>query len=409
MGRRVLLLLSFAGCVVAGAVAGDQIEARKSELEAVKSSLESLRREISQAETEKDREARELRALEKRIGTISHRIRELDRERQTRARHLQGLEGERRRHQAEADAHAKVLARQVRASHALGRQERLKFLLNQQDPVRIGRMLAYYDYFQRQRLAQMDAVREALRGLADTEANIRSEQARLEALLVDERTARASLERAQSERREVVASLDEDIRQRGEEVSRLRRDEARLKQLVERLGQVQERLAALQEIEAEAAAEEQAGPFGARRGELAWPAPGRIRSGFGSSKGAGLAWDGVVINAPAGHEVTTVHAGRVVFADWLKGYGLLLIVDHGDGYMSLYGYNQSLFKSVGEWVGVGDVIAIVGNSGGQLDPALYFGIRHNGKPVDPARWCRGISGNRTGMRNGAGRRFFDVA
>ena len=405
MSLRLLLLVGLATVVSASAGAEDQLDARQAELDAVKSRMESLRHELSEAESEKDIQARALRELEEQIGVLSHRIHDLDRERGIRARHLQRLEQEQRRRQAEAAAHVEVLARQVRASFALGRQQKLKFMLNQQDPVRIGRMLAYYEYLQRQRVAQIDAVREALRRLAETEQHIVAEQARLDELLVDERAAQVNLARAQAERLRVVAGLDADIRQRGEEVSRLQEDEGRLKQLVERLKQVQERLAMLRDIEAEA----QAGPFTTRRGALEWPAPGRIRSAFGSAKAAGLSWDGVVISAPAGHEVTAVHGGRVVFADWLKGYGLLLIVDHGDGYMSLYGYNQSLFKAVGEWVEVGEAIAIVGNSGGRTDPALYFGIRHNGKPVDPARWCRRISGNLIGTRMRAEWRFCDVA
>lgn len=407
MARGVLLLVGLAATVVASAAAENELDTRQAELDAVKSRIESLRHELSTVQSEKDAEARALRGLEERIGAISRRIHDLARERGIRDRHVQRLEQERQRRQAEVDRHTEVLARQIRASYALGRQERLKFLLNQQDPARLGRMLAYYEYLQRQRVARIEGVRDALRHLAETERDIVAERSRLDELLLDERAAQANLERAQAERQQVVAGLDADIRQRGGEVSRLQEDEGRLRQLVERLKQVQERLAMLRDIEAEA--EVQAGPFTARRGALQWPSPGRIRSRFGSAKGGGLSWDGVVISAPAGHEVTAVHGGRVVFADWLRGYGLLLIVDHGDGYMSLYGYNQSLFKAVGEWVEAGEVIAIVGNSGGRADPALYFGIRHNGKPVDPARWCRRISGNRIGARIGAEWRFRNVA
>jgi septal ring factor EnvC (AmiA/AmiB activator) len=140
-------------------------------------------------------------------------------------------------------------------------------------------------------------------------------------------------------------------------------------------------------------------PFASRKGELAWPAKGRIGARFGSARGVGrLYWDGVLIEAPEGGEVRSVHYGRVAFADWLRGFGLLLIIDHGDGYMTLYGYNQSLFKETGEWVEAGEVIAQVGRSGGRSTSGVYFGIRHNGEPIDPKKWCKKINGRRiTGL------------
>jgi septal ring factor EnvC (AmiA/AmiB activator) len=138
-------------------------------------------------------------------------------------------------------------------------------------------------------------------------------------------------------------------------------------------------------------------PFRALKGRMPWPAKGSLAGRFGMEKRGGLLWDGVLISAPEGREVKAVHHGRVAFADWLRGFGLLLIIDHGDGYMSLYGHNQSLFKEAGDWVEQGEPVALVGNSGGRLDTGVYFGIRYQGRPVNPKHWCKKSKGNRVGM------------
>ncbi len=137
-------------------------------------------------------------------------------------------------------------------------------------------------------------------------------------------------------------------------------------------------------------------PFKALRGGLEWPARGRLVSLFGTQRAGNLKWDGVVIAAKEGSEVKAIHHGRVAFSDWLRGFGLLMIIDHGDGYMSLYGHNQSLFKETGDWVEPGETIAVMGNSGGQRNAGVYFGIRYKGKAVNPKKWCKRVTGNRIG-------------
>jgi len=133
------------------------------------------------------------------------------------------------------------------------------------------------------------------------------------------------------------------------------------------------------------------GPFASARGKLPWPVNGRLLARFGETRGddARTKWDGVMISASSGSQVHAVHGGRVVFADWLRGAGLLVILDHGNGYLSLYGHNQSLLKKPGDVVKAGEAISTVGTSGGQDTPALYFAIRQQGRPTDPSQWCRG--------------------
>ena len=185
----------------------------------------------------------------------------------------------------------------------------------------------------------------------------------------------------------MLAGLVSELQTADQELARLQADQAQLRQLLLEIQQ------ALADIPDEAPGAE---PFVQRKGRLPWPSRGRIAAAFASPKLGGMSWDGVMISAQPGEAVQAVHHGRVAFADWLRGFGLLLILDHGDGWMTLYGHNQSLFKEVGDWVEAGEPLALVGNSGGRQASGVYFGIRHQGKAVDPGRWCRKPRSGRVG-------------
>ena len=195
------------------------------------------------------------------------------------------------------------------------------------------------------------------------------------------------MQRSQGQRRDVVARLTQELNDQSRQLDRLQSDERDLQTLITGLEE------ALADIPAE---HPQQLAFVGLRGRLPWPASGRIVNRFGSPKLGALVWDGVMISAPEGREVRAVHHGRVAFADWLRGFGLMLIVDHGDGYMTLYGHNQSLFKEAGDWVEVGEPVALVGSSGGREQAGVYFGIRYQGRAVDPAKWCRRPTGSKVG-------------
>ena len=188
------------------------------------------------------------------------------------------------------------------------------------------------------------------------------------------------MEASRKERKKVVRSLKAEIKSKGQQLDGLLADEQELKSLLQALTE------ALSDIPAAPGDHK---PFAKLKGKLKWPTSGRRLKAYGESRRIGsLRWQGVVIAGKEGQEVKAVSHGRVAYADWLRGYGLLLIIDHGDGYMTLYGHNQSLFREVGDWVEKGEVIAAVGNSGGIDNHALYFEIRKDGKPTDPIRWCR---------------------
>jgi septal ring factor EnvC (AmiA/AmiB activator) len=301
--------------------------------------------------------------------------------------HLHELRAKERADSQALVAERDALAAQVRGAYATGRQERIKLLLNQEDPATLSRVLTYYDYLHRARAARMARLQQGLAELARTREQIGLEASRLAALQANRRAEKQSLEQSRDQRRRVVRALARELLSQGREMDQLQRDEQALSELLKGLRD------ALSDIPPEAPGEQ---PFNTRKGKLPWPAKGRLVARYGQAKIGSLRWDGVMISAPEGREVRAVHHGRVAYADWLRGFGLLLIIDHGDGYMTLYGNNQSLYKETGDWVEAGEAIAAVGNSGGRERPGMYFGIRFKGKPVNPRRWCRRIRGSRVG-------------
>jgi len=248
-------------------------------------------------------------------------------------------------------------------------------------------MMVYYDYLNRARAEKMRAIRQRMSDLAETEKDIQREELMLAQLHDEQQRELAALNRNQVERQAVVAQLTRELQDQGQQLDRLQTDERELKTLIRGIEE------ALADIPAEHPQQQR---FARLRGQLPWPAAGRITYTFGAPKLGSLRWDGVMISAPEGREVRAVHHGRVAFADWLRGFGLLLIVDHGDGYMTLYGHNQSLFKEAGDWVDVNEPVALVGSSGGREQSGVYFGIRHQGRPVNPAKWCRRPNGRTVG-------------
>lgn len=384
-----LFLTAWLLCLSAVAVAEEAIEDRQTELEGVRGRIQDLREEIKGVTSRRLAEEEALRVLETEIGSISLRMRRIEAERAESAGRLEQLKTERTEADRDLEGQRARLASTFRASYAMGRQQELKLLLSQDDPARFNRVLTYYGYLQRRRMQRIGEIRDTLQRIDRSKDRIREEEAHFNTLLASLDQAQSRLLGAEADRRRLLTELDADIKQRGTEVSRLEEDEARLKALIERLKQQQARQQARALASPPPPAADAVAAFGQRKGQLQWPASGALRTAFGAPKSGGLAWDGALIGAAAGDVVRAVHRGRVVFADWLKGYGLLMIIDHGDGYMSLYGYNQSLLKADGDWVEAGEEVAIVGTSGGRTEPALYFGIRHGGRPVDPARWCRG--------------------
>ncbi|MCF6353802.1 MAG: peptidoglycan DD-metalloendopeptidase family protein [Candidatus Polarisedimenticolaceae bacterium] len=379
--RSLLLLL---GITVPALIAAP-LDTKKEELQQVQGRISDLQTALKSARNQQSELNKKLQAVEQKIGDQARRLRVLGDSLNRQKQQLQQLQQRRSAQEQELDAHRSLLSQQIRTAYAMGRQERIKIMLNQQDPATISRVMAYYDYFNRARAEQLQLIEELISGLQETEADLISETRRLEDLQTKELQQQTELKQTQLARYEVIKALSAEISSKGQELGGLKKSETQLKSLMQRLQQE------LSTLPTEAT---QSKPFRALKGRLPWPSKGRLAARFGMAKGGGLRWDGVLIAGEEGQEVQAVHQGRIAFADWLRGFGLLLIIDHGSGYMSLYGHNQSLFKEVGDWVQPGEVIALVGNSGGRLEMGVYFSIRKKGRPVNPKKWCKKIKGNR---------------
>ena len=361
------------------------LQASPEQHQALRRAIDELQQRQQQTRSQKDSVSIELEALEKRIGELALRLRSIEKERKQLEQRQAALVEEKAAQQQKLDQVRQDLATLVRGAYLAGREERLKLFLNQGDPALLNRILGYHDYLTRARSEKLRQLQRGLDELARLSSELQQQRLKLEALAVEYGEERRQLETRERERKQVLAQLERQLRDEGERLRRMREDERRLARIVE------EAQASLRNLELPEQHE-----FGERKGKLIWPLSGRLAVAFGTEKIGNLRWDGVIIRAPEGREVKAVHAGRVAYADWLRGYGLLTIIDHGDGYMTLYGHNQSLFKETGDWVGEGEVIGVAGRSGGLHRPGIYFGIRHNGKAVDPVRWCRRKRGRKRG-------------
>ncbi len=345
-------------------------------LSAVRKDIKALQERIARETTRRDEGTRALRAAEVEIATATRELAEVRSRLRAQEAARRDLTKESEQASRRLAAEQSALARQVRATYMTGREELFKLLLSQESPAVLGRMLVYFDYYNRARSARIDAVAGELAKLAELAGQTTRVEAELAALEAAQAREVAALEKSRDERRAAVAKVDDEIRDGAAAISKLRGEEQRLAEVVRRVSEVMVALP----LETDE-------PFARSKGKLAWPVQGRVAGTFGQVRGAGpVRWNGVLLEAAAGTPVRAVHRGRIAFADWLQGLGLLVIVDHGGGYMSLYGHNEALLKESGDWVEPGEPIAQVGDSGGQARAGLYFEIRLNGEPVDPIPW-----------------------
>jgi len=360
------------------------------ELENLRSKITHLRQMLSEVRGKKDKVEIELRRVEEEISQIGKLQLQVHQDLQVTQKKLADLERQHRDLRQGLAQQRDLLAGQVRASYAMGRQEQLKILLNQGDPSTIQRALVYFDYLNRSRTRQIKEVLQQLEQLQRVEKKISMEKQQLESLQAQRTLQREQMTQKRGERKDLLLALTREIHTKDKQLDRMLQDEKELQRIVDAVGQ------ALNDIPSNRLEQK---PISELKGRLPWPAAGRISAHFGSSRATGrLRWSGVMIDAKTGASVRAISHGRVAFADWLRGYGLIIIIDHGDGFMSLYGHNQSIIKEIGEWVEEGEVIATVGNSGGQDRSALYFELRHDGKPINPVKWCRRTSAGMVGLK-----------
>jgi septal ring factor EnvC (AmiA/AmiB activator) len=369
----VAALLLSAPALTLGATADRE---KEKELSAVRERIEALQRSLRRDTDRRDALSSQLRNAEaevrgarSRLTDVRKRIAQSD----ARLAELAALEAQNER---KLDEERATLAALVRAAYVGGRQEPYKVLLSQEDPSALGRMLAYYAYFGRARAAKIAEIGEIVAALEAAAAAEAEERARLATLEAESRRELAAVDSARAARSKALRAMNAKIRTRSDSISKLKREAAALEKLIADLRK------AIRDLPPSGGL-----AFEKVRGRLSWPVPGRLAARFGEPRGGGLKWNGVMIESERGTAVRALYDGRVAFADWLPGMGLLLIIDHG-GYLSLYAHNEQLYRTVGDRVAGGEVVGTVGDSGGRSKTGLYLEIRRGAKAIDPVPWFR---------------------
>lgn len=408
----VLLALSGPLCVSA-----NQADRKQSELDALKQRLQTLQQDFRDTQTHRQEAADELRQSERAISNAVRQLRQLDGERQRTQSDLQSLTQQIDATSARIRTQQAHLAETLKGAYQRGQGDALKLILNGADPNQTARDLRYLAHLSRAQQAMIDTLRADLAQLSALQQQASQKTNDLAQLQAAHEAEQQKLLADKHAREQVLQKLSVQIQQQRREISTLKRNERSLTQLVERLNRVMAEQAAREAERARAARQAQqreaarsstgqqrrpvavntdtpvafrsSQPFSRLKGLLHLPVAGELMNRFGAPReGGGLSWKGLFIRAAQGTAVKAIAAGQVVFAEWLRGFGNLIIVDHGDGYMSLYSNNESLYKQVGDRVQPGDAIAAVGNSGGQPDTGLYFEMRHESRPVNPLDWVK---------------------
>jgi septal ring factor EnvC (AmiA/AmiB activator) len=377
------------------------VDSKKGELQDLKGRIETLRRDMAAAEESKTYAADQLRETESAISNVNRRLHELGAERTELKAELADLDAQGQRLDRQTGAQQNQLARLLNRQFVGGDSDALKLLLSGHDPNQSARDKYFLTQLSRAKadlIQQLRAVAAEKKRLADA---ARERQAALAEIERRQQESRAQLLDRKKQRLTTLAAIADRLKAQRREITTLKRDEQRLAKLIEGLARIAAAKRAAPKVGAGGTAIARTpklknhdpgnvgGAFGALRGQLRLPVKGTIAGRFGSPRPeGGASWKGVFIRAAEGAEVRAVAAGAVVFSDWLRGFGNLLIIDHGDDFLSVYGNNESLLTAVGATVKSGDSVATVGNSGGNPDSGLYFELRHRGQPFDPLKWAR---------------------
>ena len=369
----------------AAAQAGNAADS--AELDSLRGRIDALKQKLSGAEEDRSEASDSLRESERGVSEANRKLRNIGAQQRSVQAELERT-GKRSRELEETIAtQQRELGQLLALRHVSGREDYLKLLLSGRDPNQTARDLYYYSYISRAQAEFIRSLRANVAGLAQLARDGRAKSAELAELESEQRTSRKELLAQQAERRRLLAKLAQQIRSQRRQIKSLQRDEQRLSRLVEELSKVIAPATALRRNDQLPERGREPGVFAALKGKLRLPTRGELINRYGSPRSdSGLSWKGLFIRGSSGQEVRAVASGQVVYADWMRGFGNLMIIDHGQSYLTIYGNNESLLKQVGDKVASGDTVATVGNSGGSQDSGLYFEIRHQGKAFDPMRW-----------------------
>ncbi len=350
----------------AHAASKEELKGVSAEISRQTSSLSSQQKKLNQLQSE-------LKKHEVAISKLGQEIRSNERELSQVQANLTELKSQKRQLEQTKQQQTDTLEQLIKTYYLTSRSNNLPQIIQGGDAEKMDRISQYFQHLAQARTEAIEALAKTQSELTEKERQLSEEENRQSTLLANKKAKRDDLVKAQSQRKGTVNKIQGNIRSNQSKLAELRRNENRLK------------------AEIAKAAKRNISPMnglGSYRGKLPWPLKGNILHNYGTPQSGQITWKGIVINAKQGEAVKAVHSGKVVFAEWLRGYGLVLLIDHGKGDMTLYGYNQTLLKKDGDVVAAGETIALAGNTGGQSRPSLYFEIRRNSQAQNPRRWLK---------------------
>ena len=362
------------------AIKNDDMAQYQNKLEELQKSIQKVQQHLKGQRKKRSSVVTELHNLEKAISDNTQKIIRLENKIFSINRHRKDLENDLSRLDKQLKNQKSLLTHQIQSAYSMGEQQQIKLLLNQKDPAKVGRIQTYFSYLNEARQKQIATFLQNIKQKQYLESELQQTLNKQTDLLTAQKTKKQLRQKQRIKRKSLVTKLNHKIKNQEKTLSNLETSRGRIENLLKSLGEL------LADIPAGPPDSE---PFKTQKGQLPWPTEGKFLAKYGQAKNQGnLKWKGVLIAADFGTPIHAISHGRVAFADWLQGFGFITILDHGEGYMSLYGHSESLFKQVGDWVLSGEVIATAGDSGGQPSSGVYFEIRSRGKPINPEHWCK---------------------
>jgi len=368
-------------CLPAPAYSLEEKEAPayREKLDELQESIEKNKEHLKGTRTRRSHIITDIRQLEINISKNAQILKSAENNIQRLDKHVARLKQELKAVSIKLHKQRSALAEQIRSAYALGAQQNLKIALSQQNPAELGRQQVYLNYLSNAREQEITQFMEAMASRKKMEKDLKQSLTDQKIALEKRKVQHENLQKQRVKRNQLLAELEVKIKNQEQTLSDLESSRTKIEGLLMSLGEL------LADIPASNSSES---PFDQRKGQLPWPVKGPFLAHYGQDKQqGGLKWNGVLIGTAYGTPVRAISHGRIAFADWLQGFGFISIIDHGDGYMSLYGHNETLLKQPGDWVAAGEEIATSGDSGGQPIPGLYFEIRSRGKPINPDTWC----------------------
>lgn len=361
------------------AAKNEDMERYQGKLNELQKSIAKIQQHLKGSKKKRSNVVTELKTLESEISKNSKKLNVLEKELRNIRKQKKALESELQELNKQVLAQKAVLSEQMRSAYSLGHQQNLKMLLNQQDPAQVGRSQEYFNYFNRARTEQISRFMASIEHKKLTESKLKQTIETQKKLLSAQKGKTRKRQKQRLQRKKLLSELGSKIKNQENTLTSLESSRGRIENLLKSLGEL------LADIPTSPTENR---PFKSLKAKLPWPVKGPFLGKFGQSKHQGdLKWNGVLIKSKYGTPIRVISHGRVAFSDWLQGFGFITIIDHGDGYMSLYGNSETLLKKPGDWVRAGEVIATAGDSGGQPQSGVYFEIRSRGKPVNPTKWC----------------------